>query len=331
MIIKNPVYEPFILTIPDDVIVFSLFEENSVYIKKFIMENYINFYSINPPLLNEVVFRFENFMDYESIHGIERYFIPINMMKKYHSDPDIILQLLEEGYIINMPVDRSSIGFYGSSAKGIHHMMIYGADPEEGVFLCKDFKGHAFVEFRTTFSELEESTQNYDNPTAREANGVLAFRIDNTVSPSIEYSKVLLEFNKLRLDLYDDYSGYGIGALSLFIQDVQERKWDGRLCYRWYETSNFMREASKLMLFRYDIISKIIGDRKADNRLELEKYMYKLKKDTDKLFLKVCRLDMKKTEAGTEISKNLATLADICKEDFRRTSDLFCSLIETGA
>ena len=56
MLIENPVYKPFILTIPDDGIVFSLFDENNVYTEKFFMENYINFYSINPPPLERVVF-----------------------------------------------------------------------------------------------------------------------------------------------------------------------------------------------------------------------------------------------------------------------------------
>ena len=102
MLIKNPVFEPLILTIPDDVIVFS----------------------VNPPHLQEVVFRFENFMDYESIHGLERCFIPMGIVKKYYSDEAIILQLLKEGYIVNMPVDRSCISFYGKEAVGTHRILI---------------------------------------------------------------------------------------------------------------------------------------------------------------------------------------------------------------
>ncbi len=326
MLIENPVYKPFILTIPDDGIVFSLFDENNVYTEKFFMENYINFYSINPPPLERVVFRFENFMDYESIHGIERYFIPVGMMKKYASDPVVIWKLLEEGYIINMPVDRGSISFYGKNAGGTHHMLIFGAESEEGVFLCKDFKGHDFVEFKTTFSEWKESIQKYNNPTSREADGLLALRIDRTVSPNIEYSKVLSEFNKLRTDIYNEYSGYGIGALSLFIRDVEEKEWDSVLCYRWYETSNFMREASKLMQFRYGTVSKIFGEGEANNMIELKNSVNKLKQDTDRLFLKVCKFSLKKSEPG--ISNRLAALARICRDDFKRTSDLFYRVIE---
>ncbi len=326
MLIKNPVFEPLILTIPDDVIVFSIFSYENAYSRKFIMENYINFYSVNPPHLQEVVFRFENFMDYESIHGLERCFIPMGIVKKYYSDEAIILQLLKEGYIVNMPVDRSCISFYGKEAVGTHRILIFGANLDKKIFICKDFKGHGFVEFKIGFSDLINSTNKFDNPNSREANGILAFRIDRTVSGSIEYAKVLSEFKKLGQDVYDLHSGYGIGAISLFMQDALERKWDSILCYKFYEVSNYMREASKLMINRYDIMLDIFGDKKIDKMEELRFVLRELEANTNKLFFKVCRLEFRKAFSGIEV-KPLIILMNDCKESFKKVSGSFCNVI----
>lgn len=327
MLIKNSVYEPFILTIPDDVIVFSMFDSKDTFMQKFIMENYINFYGISPPLLHEVVFRFENFMDYESIHGLERCFIPIGMMKKYYFNEDIIIQLLDEGYVIRMPVDRSCIDFYGEGAVGTHHLLIFGADLEERFFICKDFKRHEFIEFTIPFSALMKSTDKYDNPGSREANGLLALRIDRTVSERIEYARVLSEFHKLGQDIYDSYSGYGIGAISLFTQDVRDKEWDSALGYKWYEVSNYMREAAKLMTCRCGILSDIFAEKSMTGVEELEQLVRKLSTDTSILYFKVCKFEMKEVISKTEISKQLAVLADVCKEDFKKVSDCFCDMI----
>lgn len=70
----------------------------------------------------EVVFRFENFMDYESINGLERYFIPIYLMKKYYAQLHNVINLLKEGYVVSMPVNKGSINFYES--EGIRNFKI---------------------------------------------------------------------------------------------------------------------------------------------------------------------------------------------------------------
>ena len=310
---------PMLRTIPDDMQVFSLL--NLDY--RIIMENYINFYSFRELEYNYIVLRFEDFMNVGNFEGIDHCFIPIDIMKEYSYDLRIIKELIERGYLITLPVSRRDIPFYTEEPEGGHLITIYGIEKE--IFLCKDFKGHDFIEFEVSIKEMQNGLFNYHRMYPKESGGLLAMRLNDNCDTKIDYSKVFSQFWKLKQDYFTDNHGFGIGALNLVAVDIKERYKDFFNPNSWYDNANYMRESSKLMNIRYDILQEEIkGDKNSEGRLMLEK----LEKDTEKLFFNIEKKIYKGKELTRAEFEKFYYLFWECKEDFRKIAELFCREIE---
>ncbi len=322
---KNKLFSSIIRTIPDDILVFSVLNPKKDITKKFIMENYINFYSFKVTDDNYVVLRFEDFMKGGNFEEIDYCFIPIDFMKKYNSDLRIVKKLIEEGYLITLPISKKYISFYAEEPEGVHLITIYDIDIEKGIFLCKDFQGHNFVEFEVQFEDMKKGLIDYDRVFLRGPEGLQALRLRDSDNTRIDYSKVFLEFYKLQQDFSTKTEGHGIGALNLVTKDINERYKDFLKANEWYNYANYLRESSKLMNLRYNILQEEMeGDKNADGRLMLEK----LEKDTGKLFFNVEKKIYKGKKLTKEEFENFYYLFLECKEDFRKTAEMFCDKIE---
>ncbi|MFR2794443.1 MAG: hypothetical protein ACLTBS_08220 [Eisenbergiella sp.] len=315
---------PYVIrTIPDDMIFFSLFNLNDSITKKFIMENYINFYSFKVLEENYVSLRFEDFMKEGNFEGIDHCFISIDIMKDYNYDLKIIKELLRAGYLITLPIATKYISFY--KFDGGHLITVYGVDTEKDVFLCKDFQEHEFVEFEVSVKDMQNGLLNYHRMNRKESEGLLALRLSNSCNTKIDYSKVFLEFWKLQQDFCTDTMGFGIGALNLLTTDIEERYNDFFKADEWYNPANYLRESSKLMNIRYDILQEEVGrDKTVDGR----QMLIKLEKDTRKLFFNVEKKIYKGKELTKEEFEKFYYLFLECKEDFRKTAEIFCDKIE---
>ena len=315
---------PYIIrTIPDDMLIFSLFNLNNSLTKKFIMENYINFYSFKELEGNYVSLRFEDFMREGNFEGIDHCFIPIDIMMEYNYNLKIIKELLRERYLVTLPIATKYISFY--KFDGSHLITVYGVDTEKDVFLCKDFQGHEFVEFEVSVKDMQNGLLNYHRMNRKESEGLLALRLSNNCNTKIDYSKVFLEFWKLQQDFCTDTMGFGIGALNLLTTDIEERYNDFFKADEWYNPANYLRESSKLMNIRYDILQEEIGrDKTVDGR----QILAKLEKDTGKLFFNVEKKIYKGKELTKEEFEKFYYLFLECKEDFRKTAEVFCDKVE---
>ena len=96
MIIKIQLWEPIISTIPDDTMLFAILDPSRALSSKIIAENYINFYALRHPYVGDVIFRFENLIDYESIHGLTRLFIPKEYMLPFVENMGFFADLLKK-------------------------------------------------------------------------------------------------------------------------------------------------------------------------------------------------------------------------------------------
>ena len=212
MIIKKKLYKPFILTIPDDTSIFSIMDLDNPICRKIIMENYINFYGFRDYPREYILFRFENFMNYETISELNRCFYEMKILKKYYNGPNLMIQLLREDYVIMLPISRCCIRFYGSGNRGHHLLFIFGVDTERKIFFCKDFSERRFVEFEVSFDEIKRSLDIYFREFSRESDGLLAIKVNPNSSTEIDYSKVYCEFYKLKQSFYTNEAGYGVGV-----------------------------------------------------------------------------------------------------------------------
>lgn len=290
MIIKNKIFPPAILTIPDDAIIFSLLINNDPISEKIIAENYINFYSVRSMSTGEVVLRFENMIDYESIYGIDRFFIPIELLQTDFMDKEklfnMIVELLSNSFILSVPVSKECLRFYGNNT-GTHRLLLFGVENNSKIFFCKDFKNFEFVEFNATLEELASGITMYSNPTARESDGLWAFKLSNSVPSSINLSKIYIEFIKLyygkRVGPFD---AYGIDAINFFLDDVHGALFSPSLMDRWFEVANYLRESSKLMSLRFSIMFSS----NQHNVSKIKTKVRELRVLTDKLYFSVFRL-----------------------------------------
>lgn len=319
---KNKMFTT-IKTIPDDMLVFSLFNANDSYWKKFVLENYINFYSFKELKGNYVVLRFEDFMREGNFEGIDHCFISIDIMKEYNYNLKVIKELLRERYLITLPIATKYISFY--KFDGSHLITIYGVDTEKDIFLCKDFQGHQFVEFEVPIKDMQKGILHYNKINRKESEGLLALRLSNNCDTKIDYSKVFLEFWKLQQNFSTDTIGFGIGALNLLTKDIEGRYNAFFKADEWFSTANYLRESSKLMNIRYNILQEEFQDDKnTDGRLILEK----LGKDTEKFFFNIEKKIYRGKELTKEEFEKFYYLFLECKEDFRKTAEMFCDKIE---
>lgn len=326
MLIRNKIYEPMVFTIPDDAAFFSILNPSEKITEKVIMENYINFYCYKDYESDISFFRFEDFLKRGNIEGMDNCFVPLDMLQRGQNSIDILMELLREEYFISVPIMKKYINFYGSSDKETHVVFVYGVDTVQKAFLCKDFAWHAFVEFTVSFEELQNSLLNYNICCSKEQNNLNAFRIDWKVLPTIEYAKVYSEFHKLCQDFSSRRAGYGMGAIDLYLREVREYPQNVELIGSWYALANYLREATKLMNYRYRILER--GIPVTDGGLtEGKKILWKLNQDTDILFFKIGRMKSKDIIVDSDIADSLTGMVEICKEDFRKIADYFCRIV----
>ena len=324
MYIKQKLVTPLILTIPDDTAVFSILNPEEKISKKIIMENYINFYAYREPTYKTMVFRFENFMNYENINGLDHCFIPMSLLKKYYGI-EIILQLIREGYVITLPVMRKCFEFYGDNAKGTHIMFIYGMDTVRKVLVCRDFDAHKFVDFEVSFEAVEKSMLIYERSYTVEEEGMLAFKVSKTVSPEIDYAKVFFEFKKLMQEIFSYNASYGVGAINAYINDINIQPTRYLDTNAWYHFANYLREATKLIPIRFNILKEDLLQKEV-NEYNI-KVIDKLNNDITNLFSICSKALIRGTELTVPKVKEYAEYLYICKEDFKAAAELFCSII----
>ena len=193
---KKKLFSPIITTIPDDMLVFSILNINEKITHKFIMENYINFYSFK--VLNEeyVVLRFEDTMNRKKYEGIDHCFIPIDLLEKYDQNFNIIIEMIREGYFLTLPICKKDISFY-EELEGTHLITIYDADVSKNIFLCKDFQGHKFVEFEVPFKDIKNGLLNYHRIYQKDSEGLTALRLTNKCNTKIDYcSRIFVQIQR---------------------------------------------------------------------------------------------------------------------------------------
>lgn len=249
-------------------------------------------------------------------------------MKKTIANPDSLIDLLRDGYYINMPVSRKAIDFYVYEKDAHHHMLIYGVDIPNRQYLCKDYKEHEFISFETSFDGLMESSELYYNPSSTKSNGILAFKIDDSIPHQINCSKILFEFTKLHFSkMVNDIDTYDIGAIMFYLNDIEQKPVDDRFYYRWYETANYLRESAKLMKIRFTIISEALHFHPS----ELSKMVLdQLLSTVNKLFFSV----LKAFHSNTSDSCHKRIFADNCWKcirAFNDTADMFQDVIYKSA
>lgn len=326
MLIRKKIYEPMILTIPDDAAFFSILNPAEKITEKIVMENYIDFYCYKDPDTDISYFRFEDFLKRGNIEGVDCCFVPLDMLQRDQGGIDIFVELLKEEYFISVPIMKECIGFYGSGAEGTHVLFIYGVDTLQKTFLCKDFSRHAFVEFTVSFQEMQDSMANYNICCTKEQNNLNAFRINEKAFPDIEYAKVYSEFHKLCQDFSSRRAGYGMGAIDLYLREIRGYPKNTGLIGCWYVLASYLREATKLMKYRYRILEKEIPVA-GEGLTERERILHKLEQDTSTLFFKIGRMRCMNIIVDSDIADSLTEMVEICKEDFMKIADCFCRII----
>lgn len=164
-ILENKICEPFLNHIPPDNFVFSILEEDSTIFNHFIMNYYLDFYSIIYEKEKNINYRFTDTYMWNKFTELSHIFIPTEKIDSIEIEN--IISMLEDGYTILCCVNTSFIEayhYYGTgNAKNIsHEIMIYGADLENRKFLCKDYFNMFYEKQSVGFEEIIEAIHHYN-------------------------------------------------------------------------------------------------------------------------------------------------------------------------
>ena len=326
MIIQKKIYNPMILTIPDDVVLFTILNPEDKMTRKIVMENYINFYAYKDAVSGISYFRFEDFKNYENLDGVEKCLVPMNLIKENSNSLGFLLELLQTDYVISLPIVKKFIDFYGQDADGTHVLFVYGADLDNEVFLCKDFDRFDYVDFTVSFEVMKKSLAMYTAFHFGERESLLAFRINERGSSVIEYAKVYSGFHKLKQDFSSRPAGYGLGAIDFYRKEIRGYPQNIHLIRCWYVLANYMRESVKLMKYRYAVLMEdmaALSGEFPDGGATIDN----LSRNADILFFKTGIMTRKQVIADSDRITELSGLVTACRESFRQVCEYFCRAV----
>ena len=109
------------------------------------------------------------------------------------------------------------------------------------------------------------------------------------------------------------------------LRNIESTNANNRLLARWYEVSNFLREAAKLMQLRFEILCddlKINADESSTNIVR------EVSESTEKLFFLISKSFLSNRFDDTT-NKQFVDLCDLSRNSFFRVSSLFMKLIIT--
>lgn len=252
------IVNPYIKTIPDECAPFALLPFGSQEFYKFIMENFIDFYTFDT--LDEYsdgyAIRFKNFMDWESFEGFDSLFIPMDIFLEYEDKLKLLIELINKDYLVLCCYNMLYIDYFKNCKEDKEHkMMVSGYNIERKNFVCQDFDGNQYQTFYVSFDEMKMALTNY--PWKRSLkSGLFALKINNNIN--ISYIKLYNDLLNLEteglISFNNGVDAYGIEALRLYKRGIARYITDREKTHRFYLLLNHIRENFKLMELRIEYI-----------------------------------------------------------------------------
>lgn len=326
--LKLSTNEPFIMTIPDECAPFLILDKGTAYFDKFVLENYINFYSFDYKnhISDGFCLRFENYINWESIDGFSSLFIPLDIQKHTKDLLSLLIDMLKQGYLLLCDYNTNYIPTTKREHPAPHRIIIEGFDNNEEKFFCRDFVKKDLVSFEVQFQNMENALKQYPWPGEKNA-GIRGIKQDRD-HPNCEISicKLFLSLNSLCSDSLiqknDGIEAFGKRALTVFREGILHYNSDEEQIGRCFYYLNYIRESCKLMKYRLDYFERanknIISHETLTCFLEFKKlidinYFKLLKLD---LLHRIQTDDIKKcVEMGERIEDVLTNFIKLFRDD----------------
>lgn len=283
------------------------------------MENYINLYAF---LTDEesitIHLRFENYLNFSAIDCLDTFFIPETIFRSTGAMRiPLIIQLINQNFICLCYLDKFYIRGYGQYQK--HHMwhvaIINGYDEEREILYCQDYFGHEIKQFEMTFTEFNQTIDNYSYPfnASQGLNGIRIKKEDFFNSLQISLSKLSQEVNKFIFGASDSRTAYGIAIFDFLLENSFQKGQNdtSNILNRWYDNVNFIKTSSELWVERISILKSLTLCTDG-----LDELCLKMKTDSTLLFRKLQKLEMKGIFPLSEQNK-CKELWLLIREDYR--------------
>ena len=261
MIYKIDIMHPFIQTIPDESTPFLILEQGSKSFDKFVMENYINFYAYCLDDHNRFALRFENHTNWDGFDGFSSLHIPLDLQVKLRNKLDLLIDSLNEGYILMCDYNTCYIEFTKNSGLMNHRLIIYGYDTTCRKFFCMEFLKRRLTKFEVGFDELITALTDFPWKTY-DTGGILGLKYNKNYEGSeISLYKLSASINALLeskiIQKTRTIEAFGIKALQICLDSyLYYPMLDNQIkyCYEWL---NYIRESGKLMQHRLSYIENM--------------------------------------------------------------------------
>lgn len=255
---KQKIYDPFIYTIPEETAPFVLLSQDMPVFIKFIMENFISFYAYDPldGLADGYAIRFENFLDWDKLSCFDTMYLPMDVWKHTLQKTDYLKILFELGYAVVICYNKKYIPDMNIAEDCEHKMLVYDYADERQAFLCADYVGTDWTKYIVNDRCLGLAMEEY--PWERNLKtGVFALRL-RTNETRISMIPLVEGLRKMSTygihSITDKAEAYGIEALCVFLQGINEFKTLEAKAQRFFLLYNHIRESCKLMNVRMDYL-----------------------------------------------------------------------------
>lgn len=304
------VFEPSILTIPEDSTVFSLVQKGTAEYYKLIMENYIGLMVYRDPVHMDVFLRFDICWNWSGFQGFIYSFMPWELIQDQDEPIKIIKNMIDNDFCIMCFVDKFYISFYPEYRRyhSAHNCMIYGYDEKNECIYCKDYRNKVFEKYEMTFTEFETSLKNYDVLLNRDI-GLFGIKVNKDIDYKIDYSKFYNELIKFKYSRKIDNNVYGKDVFSTLIDWLKEAEREGKTSlYRWYDTANYLKSNAVFMEERVKLLKMNFPQMRY---VEIDEHVKKLLYTTDLFFMKALKTHMKNDESIENLNKQYELLKNI--------------------
>lgn len=227
MEIKNKTYEPYISYIPQDNFIFSILDEKKM--EDFILENYLDIYSIKIDRCYDYIYRFSNF--YSSITQSKNFKFDIINYETIKNNNINITEFIKKkilnNYCLLVSVDISKIDVYKKDEIIYHEVMIFGFNDNLNEFYIKDFfDGNIYKESKCYFSEMEEAFSSFSKKDHSNFGGIICLKNNESKTinnKTIDLKKILYMLkNFMAYKLNDnEEKNYGFSIFYAFIKQLE--------------------------------------------------------------------------------------------------------------
>lgn len=307
------VYKPLISCLPRDNFVFSVLSNNKEVLDTFILNHYIDTYTLYNKKCHDYNLRFSDSLN---CFISKKYFLYVFNSRELIDDLCIYIEkCIDNDYYVLLDIDAFYIPLYYSNSHYTHEIMIYGYNSCKSIFYVRDFfDGQNYEIAECSYKDMISAFRGVDEKKLYAYyDGILALKLNEKFDVNIykdEIKTKIFNFYNYSFEI-DKYKNYG-GSIfdSLIVQLNDERNINAPYTFLVIHM-NFIKIHIDLMVYRIKLLN--------DLNYILEEQLSKLiliKKEAEIYLNKFIKYKLNEKRYQNTLSENISNKIIILKKEY---------------